>query len=121
LLTGAGPVVIGHGDWYSENLRFNGHGLLIAHDWDSLITDRESIIVGFAAADYIAPSIEESAAFIAAYQEAADRDFTAAEIRQCWGAGLWLRSFNAKKQLAKSETLDALSPKDADRLIELAM
>lgn len=30
LATGAGPVVIGHGDWYSENLRFHDHGLLVA-------------------------------------------------------------------------------------------
>lgn len=119
LFGGAEPKVIGHGDWYWENLRFNGDELSVAYDWDSVIVDRESIIVGFAASDYLAPSIEESSAFISAYQAASGRVFTASEIRQSWAAGLWLKSFNAKKQLAKDETLDALSPLDAQRLLEL--
>jgi hypothetical protein len=82
LETGSGPLVVGHGDWYRENLRFAGEDLFIAHDWDSVIVDREAIIVGFAAADYIAPSIEESAQFLRVYQEVSNRQFTADEIRE---------------------------------------
>jgi hypothetical protein len=115
---GSGPMAIGHGDWYWENLRFKGDKLAIAYDWDSVIRDRESIIVGFAASDYLEPSIEESAAFMAAYQDASGRQFTSAEMRQSWAAGLWLRSFNAQKQIAKGEVLDALSPDDAERLLK---
>jgi hypothetical protein len=121
LEAGSGPLVVGHGDWYQENLRFSGEDLFVAHDWDSMIMDREAIIVGFAAADYIAPSIEESAQFLRVYQEVSNRQFTADEIRECWAAGLWLRSFNAKKQLAKEEQLLALTPIDAARLEEFVL
>ncbi len=44
--------MIGHGDWYAGNLRFSGDQLIVAHDWDSVITESEAVLVGFAAALY---------------------------------------------------------------------
>jgi hypothetical protein len=114
-----GRLVIGHGDWYWDNLRWRGDDLLVAHDWDSVIAERESVIVGYAASDYIQPTFRESSEFVQAYQEVTNRRFTSAEIQQCWAAVLWLRSFNAKKQLAKREPLDALSRAMAERLTGL--
>src|SRR5262249_13875477 len=37
LLDGHDRVVIGHGDWLPDNLRWRGSQLLVAYDWDSLI------------------------------------------------------------------------------------
>jgi hypothetical protein len=119
LVDGTGPVVIGHGDWYPGNLRWDGCDLLVAHDWDSVIVDREATIVGYAAAELLGSSIEQSVAFLSAYEDASGRRFAAREIQQSYAAGLWLRSFMAKKQLAKGEEINSLSADEAGRLIIL--
>ncbi len=49
--------VIGHCDWITDNLRWNGVRLLVAYDWDSLIADSEAIIAGLAAAIYLYPAL----------------------------------------------------------------
>jgi hypothetical protein len=44
------PAVIGHGDWYSQNLRWVDRRLHAVHDWDSVVAPPEAAIVGQAAA-----------------------------------------------------------------------
>ncbi len=44
------PAVIGHGDWYSQNLRWIDRHLYVVHDWDSAVTQAEAAIAGQAAA-----------------------------------------------------------------------
>jgi hypothetical protein len=119
--TQAGPLVLGHGDWYWDNLRWTHNDLLVTYDWDSVIVERESILVGYAASDYILPTLEESEAFIGSYQEISGRAFTTEETSQCWAAVLWLKAFNAKKQLARSEPIDTLSSALADRIMQLVI
>ncbi|GIG66202.1 phosphotransferase [Phytomonospora endophytica] len=113
------PTVIGHGDWFRENFRWRGDELYIAYDWDSAIADTEAVIVGFTAA-YVAPSVEESAAFLAAYQDVAGRRFARDELETCWAAGLWLRGWKSKRQVVTGETIRSLSEDEAKHMAALA-
>jgi Phosphotransferase enzyme family len=68
---GAGDLVIGHGDWWPGNLRWQRSELHAVHDWDS-------------------------AAFLYAYQRARGCRWTSADCATFWAAGLWQRAFDAK-------------------------
>lgn len=99
-----GPVVVGHGDWYSQNLRWIDRQLLVVHDWDSVIAQPEAAIAGQAAAIWPGTglpgevaSIEESDRFLDAYQQSRGRPFADQEVQAAWAAGLWTRAFDAKK------------------------
>jgi hypothetical protein len=81
--------------------------------------DSEPVIAGLAAAVY--PGVDagseatppETAAFLDAYGSARGRHFTAAELEECWAAGLWIRSFDAKKQVARDGRVQSLTPVEA--------
>jgi len=94
--------VVGHGDFEAHNLRWDGLRPVMVHDWDSVITAPEPVVVGLAAAAWAAgagpfPTVEQTAAFLAAYQRAAGALWPAEEVGAAWAAGLWLRAFNEKK------------------------
>ena len=121
----AAPVRIGHGDWESQNIRWSGSRPLAVHDWDSVIAQPETAIVGLAAAVWPAGGASEEAAsvaqtedFIASYQRAAGRQWTEPEVRDAWAAGLWVRLFNAKKDAVDGggPQLDRLAGELAERL-----
>jgi hypothetical protein len=120
------PAVIGHGDWHSANLRWVGHHLRVAFDWDSTIAAPEPVIAGLAAAVYpvtregTEATIEETQAFLEAYGVARGRPFNADETEEAWAAGLWNRSFDAKKQLATDGHARSLSEKEARERCRLA-
>jgi hypothetical protein len=105
LAASTSPLIVGHADWYTGNLRWRGEDLYAVWDWDSLIAASEPAIAGLAAAVYPAiepgteATIEESQAFLDAYQKARGR-FSDAELAEAWAAGLWNRSFDAKVQSA---------------------
>jgi Phosphotransferase enzyme family len=95
--------VIGHGDWHPENLRWQGPKLIAVHDWDSVICQPEPAIAGFAAVSFLgidssAPlaSVEDSAAFRDAYQQARGCRWTSHDSAAFWAAGLWQRAVDAK-------------------------
>src|ERR1700722_5911136 len=110
-----GPPIIGHGDWYTANLRWAGNGLLAAFDWDSVIAAPESVIVGLAAAGDPAPfprteaSIDAPQDFLDAYMSARARGFSDDELEEAWAAGLWNRSFDAKKQFSTEGKVESLT------------
>jgi hypothetical protein len=99
------PPVIGHCDWESHNLDFRDGEPHAVHDWDSVVGEPETVIVGVAAAMWPAgaesagATLDQTSAFLAAYQRSRGQDFTPPETEQTWAAGLWIRSFNAKKYL----------------------
>lgn len=105
LAASASQVVVGHGDFYTGNLRWSGDDLSAVWDWDSVIVASEPAIAGLAAAVYPASgagteaTVEESEAFLDAYQ-ARRGHFGDDELAEAWAAGLWNRSFDAKKQWA---------------------
>ena len=109
------PAVVGHADWESQNLRWIGRALHVVHDWDSLVSQPETAIAGAAAAVYTATgapntsaTIEETEAFVDAYQRARGRVWSREELELCWAAGLWVRIFNAKKATFKTRESDSL-------------
>jgi hypothetical protein len=100
-----GPLMVGHGDWESQNIRWLGRRLHVVHDWDSAISLPEPALVGAAAGVFPASggpdesaSLEETAAFLAAYEATRGCPWTDDERQVCWAAGLWVQSFNARKE-----------------------
>ena len=100
------------------------------HDWDSVIAQPETAIVGLAAAVWPAAgapgeaaTLAQSAEFIAAYQETAGRQWTGQEVQDAWMAGLWVRLFNAKKDAANGggPQLDRLAAEIGERLALAAL
>jgi Phosphotransferase enzyme family len=98
------PAVVGHGDWYAQNVRWVGDQLHAVHDWDSVIAQPEAAIAGLAAAVWPGTgqpgevaTVEQSERFLAAYQHASGTRWTGVELEAAWAAGLWIRAFDAKK------------------------
>jgi hypothetical protein len=112
--------VIGHGDWHPENLRWRGPELLAVHDWDSVICQPEPAIAGFAAVSFLGlgspgslATVEDSAVFLHAYQEARGCRWTSQDNAAFWAAGLWQRAFDAKTRSIDGDPERILSRKEA--------
>src|SRR5215831_2926929 len=123
LRQGNDRAVIGHCDWYTENLRWRGSQLLVAYDWDSLIADSEPVIAGLAAAIYLfpeLPTVNETGDFLAAYAAARGRPFSADELERCWAAGLWTRAVDAKKEYAAGQPVFTLAEHEASERLRRA-
>jgi hypothetical protein len=93
------PTVIGHGDWWTDNIRWDNGRLLSVDDWDSTVCLSEPAIAGVAAALFAfgQSTIEESAAFLDAYTVTSGRHWNKSEHQHAWAAGLWARLFDARK------------------------
>lgn len=93
------PAVIGHGDWWTDNIRWDSGRLLAVDDWDSIVSLSEPAIAGVGAALFAfgQSTIEESATFLDAYITASGRSWNTLEYRHAWAAGLWARLFDARK------------------------
>ncbi|WP_211481607.1 phosphotransferase [Arthrobacter alpinus] len=125
LAQGVLPLVVGHGDWESQNLRWQGDLPWAVHDWDSLVALPEAAIVGAASGAFASTAtptlstIESSGNFIDAYQQARDRRFTDEEQEVAWAASLWPALHNARgESLFQSPpvALDALTCQAPERL-----
>lgn len=94
------PPVIGHGDWWSDNIRWENGQLLAVDDWDSMVSLSEPVVAGVAAALFSSgqSTVEESAAFLEAYIAASGQQWDSHEYRAAWAAGLWARLFDARKE-----------------------
>ena len=114
LQEGHDQAVIGHGDWFTDNLRWRGNRLLVAYDWDSVIADSEPVIAGLAAAIYpTLATVTETRDFLAAYAAVRGRPFSPSELQRCWAAGAWTRAFDAKKQYAAGLAIISLTESEA--------
>ncbi len=118
------PMRVGHGDWESQNITWDGDAPLAVHDWDSVIAQPEPAIVGLASAVWPAhggrgeaATVEQSAQFIAVYEQRCG-GWSEEERAAAWTAGLWVRLFNAKKDAVDGggPQLDRLAEELADRL-----
>ena len=123
----AGDPVIGHGDWWPENVRWQGPRLIAVHDWDSVICQPEPAIAGLAAASFLGidgphgmASVEDSAAFLDAYQQARGHRWTPADYAACWAAGLWQRAFDAKTRSLDGDPEQILARHEAAVRLRLA-
>ncbi|MDB4968838.1 MAG: hypothetical protein JWN44_4527 [Myxococcales bacterium] len=134
-----GDLVIGHGDWRAEHVRFDavdGDRIVAAFDWDSLCKEREPSLVGFCAhafcADWSraeaiapAPTLDEARAFVADYEDARARPFTADERRLCAAAFAYACAYSARCAWAlgsderdRPGTFQALVARHGARLLE---
>jgi len=123
----AGDRVIGHGDWLPENLSWHGPHLIAVHDWDSVICQPEPAIAGLAAASFLGiddptamANVEQSAAFLDAYQQARGRGWARGDYAACWAAGLWQRAFDAKARSLDGDPEQILTRHDARARLRLA-
>jgi hypothetical protein len=119
------PLVVGHADWESQNIRWKEGQLYVVHDWDSVVTGPEAVIAGAGAAAFpaeerpTAASIEDTTSFLAAYEVARARPWNAEEQEVAWAAGLWLMAYNAKIESidgGPSPVLDCLAEEAGARL-----
>jgi Ser/Thr protein kinase RdoA (MazF antagonist) len=90
LVTASLPAVVGHCDWSSHNLRWLGSQIRVVHDWDSACALAEAEVAGMAASMFTtsgaAPgaSLDESEAFLAAYETVRGLDWTGSERQAAW-------------------------------------
>lgn len=114
------PKVIGHGDWWTDNIRWDNGHLLSVDDWDSIVSLSEPAIAGVAAALFAfgESTIEESATFLDAYITASGRRWSALEYQHAWATGLWARLFDARKatMLGNYEVATQLDEEVEERL-----
>jgi hypothetical protein len=96
------PLVVGHGDWESQNLRWKGASPWAVHDWDSLVALPAAAIVGAASGAFASTtvptlaSLEASEEFIDCYERARGHVFAAEEREVAWAASLWPALHNAR-------------------------
>lgn len=96
------PLVAGHGDWESQNLRWEDANPWAVHDWDSLVALPAAAIVGAASGAFASitvptlASLEASEEFIDCYERARGQLFTAEEREVAWAASLWPALHNAR-------------------------
>jgi Phosphotransferase enzyme family len=125
LLAARSPCVLGHADFEAQNLRWHGQQVWAVHDWDSLAWQPEAALAGAASGSsasagppMLAP-IENSVAFLAAYQDLRGRLFTAVEQEIAWAASVWMAAYNAREEAlydAAPLGRDALRAQAAERL-----
>jgi hypothetical protein len=101
-----GATVVGHIDWRVEQMRFAAGRVSVAYDWDSLVRDTETTIVGYAARAFplawerggspLWPTPDEQVAFVAEYEQARGRPFSAKERRAVAAAGVFQSAYGAR-------------------------
>jgi hypothetical protein len=102
---GAGQLVIGHADWGVKHFRFVDKKIRVIYDWDSLVLEKEPIIVGHASCYFTyteffggsrLPTDEETRAFIAEYETARDKPFTDQEHQTLQAAKVYGLAYSAR-------------------------
>lgn len=103
------PYVVGHGDFESQNLRWDGSRLHVVHDWDSVVSRPEAAVAGAAAVVFRTTGasgehtrVEDTDRFLTAYEAACGRNWTLEERQVAWASGVWVLAFNAKKESIRS-------------------
>jgi hypothetical protein len=100
-----GQLMIGHIDWEALNLDWMRDRPVMVHDWDSLAIRTEPAIAGAAAAVYpcygtttVAATIDQTEAFLDAYRRTRPGRWSPDDDDIAWCAGLWVLTYNAKKE-----------------------
>jgi hypothetical protein len=84
---------------------------VVVYDWDSLAVRTEPTMAGAAATVFaattgsqVAATVEQSEAFLDAYQQRRGAVWSSRAVQLAWAAGLWLLLYNAKKETAGGGT-----------------
>lgn len=99
--TSSGPLVVGHHDWTSKHVRFDGIKATAVYDWDSLSVDFEPVYVGNAAAHFTydlgpLPTLDEALLFIHDYERTRSAPFTRDEQAVASAATVYGRAYTAR-------------------------
>lgn len=125
-------LVASHTDWSARNVRYDEERLLAVYDWDSMALVEESTAVGQAAMTWRVtsepggtdfPTSDEVFSYVAAYEDAAGRHFSAGERRAASAAAAYLLAYTSRcehaLEYAGIERSDPGTPSAArDRLAE---
>jgi hypothetical protein len=97
--------VASHTDWSARNVRHDEERLLAVYDWDSMALVEESTAVGQAAMTWRVtaepggtefPTSDEVLSYIAAYEDAAGRRFSAGERRAALAAAAYVLAYTSR-------------------------
>jgi len=98
-------IVVGHLDWSAKNMRMGPQGIAVVYDWDSVFLDRETFVLGGAAAHYPmtweldvsgVPDAREVMAFVQEYEEARGQAFGGTELEEVAASATYLRAYTAR-------------------------
>jgi hypothetical protein len=99
------PTVVGHHDWSAKNMRMGPDGIAVVYDWDAIFLDRETFMLGSAAAHFPVtwelpvqetPSTAEVVAFVHDYEKARGRALTASEQQEAAASATYARAYKAR-------------------------
>jgi hypothetical protein len=102
---GVGRLIVGHHDWSAKNMRMGASEIAVVYDWDSVFVDRETFVVGSAAAHFPVtwelpvpetPTPGEIAEFIRSYEEARGQPFTHRELVEIAASATYARAYKAR-------------------------
>jgi hypothetical protein len=98
-------VVVGHLDWSAKNMRMGRQGIAVVYDWDAVFLDRETFVVGAAAAHFPMtweldvsgiPDAREVRAFVQEYEEARGQPFRDPELEEVAASATYARAYTAR-------------------------
>ena len=98
-------IVVGHLDWSAKNMRMGPESIAVVYDWDAVFLDRETFVVGAAAAHFPMtweldvsgiPDACEVMAFVQEYEEARGQAFTSAELKEVAASATYARAYTAR-------------------------
>ena len=121
------PCLLGHLDWETQNLRWNGWTPYVVHDWDSVGWLPEAAIAGAASGTFSSAetptlaALDSSRSFLHAYQQQRGEPFTDEETQVAWAASLWPAAHNARGQSLFARPPVALSALEAQAAERLAL
>jgi len=98
-------IVVGHLDWSAKNMRMGPQGIAVVYDWDAVFLDRETFVVGAAAAHFPMtweldvpgiPDAREVMAFVQEYEEARGQAFRDTELEEVAASATYARAYAAR-------------------------
>jgi hypothetical protein len=125
----AGDRVVGHADWRAEHLRFDRGALSAVFDWDSVIVEREPVLLGGAAHGFTAnfvtapsrgqrPALSDSLASIDEYEAHRGPPFSPQEQQLALAALVYSMAYAARCEHSDAQLMswgEPTAPPDSAR------
>jgi hypothetical protein len=98
-------IIVGHHDWSAKNMRMGPDGISVLYDWDAVFLDRETFVLGSAAAHFPVtwelpvpetPTRGQMAAFIQDYAQARGTALARAELIETAAGATYARAYNER-------------------------
>ena len=98
-------IVVGHLDWSAKNMRMGPQSIAVLYDWDAVFLDRETFVLGAAAAHFPMtweldvsgnPDAREVMAFVQEYEEARGQALRDTELEEVAASATYLRAYTAR-------------------------